>query len=101
MILGQHRECSVTQNHSQEAMLRPKLGQVVIEGYLQGTVTMRHSLVDIVTSQGMWVDSLTQPLSREVSGTKCSVLEATLVLPPEATKTQEAIMTLGMTEVVT
>ena len=87
MILGQHRECSVTQNHSQEAMLRPKLGQVVIEGYLQGTVTMRHNLVDIVTSQGMWVDSLTQPLSREVSGTKCSVLEATLVLPPEDTKT--------------
>ena len=101
MILAQLKECSVILSLSQEAMLRPKLGQVVIEGYLQGTVTMRHSLVDIVTSQGMWVDSLTQPLSREVSGTKCSVLEATLVLPPEATKTQEAIMTLGMTGVVT
>ena len=101
MILAQLKECSVILSLSQEAMLRPKSGQVVIEGYLQGTVTMRHSLVDIVTSQGMWVDSLTQPLSREVSGTKCSVLEATLVLPPEATKTQEAIMTLGMTGVVT
>ena len=101
MILAQHKECSVILSLSQEAMLRPKLGQVVIVGYLRGTVTMRHSLVDIVTSQGMWVDSLTQPLSREVSGTKCSVLEATLVLPPEATKTQEAIMTLGMTGVGT
>ena len=85
--MGQHRECSVTQSHSQEAMLRPKLGQVVIEGYPQGTVTMRRSLVDIVTCPGMWVDSLTQPLSREVSGTKCSVLEAMLALPLEATKT--------------
>ena len=87
MIPGQHRECSVTQSHSQEAMLRPKLGQVVIEVYPRGIVTMRPSLVDIVTSQGMWVDSLTQPLSQEVSGTKCSVLEAMLALPLEATKT--------------
>ena len=87
MILAQLKECSVILSLSQGAMLRPKLGQVVIVGYLRGTVTMRHSLVDIVTSQGMWVDSLTQPLNREVSGTKCSALEATLVLPPEATKT--------------
>ena len=101
MILAQLKECSVILSLSQEAMLRPKLGQVVIEGSPQATATMPHSLVDIVTSQGMWVDSLTQPLSREVSGTKCSVLEATLVLPPEATKTQEAIMTLGMTGVGT
>ena len=87
MILGRRRECSVIQSPSQEAMLRPKLGQVVIEGSPQGTVTMRRSLVDIVTSQGMWVDSLTQPLSREVSGTKCNVLEAMLALLPGATKT--------------
>ena len=101
MILGQHRECLVIQSHSQEAMLRPKSGPVVIEGYPQGTVTMRRSLVDIVTCQGMWVDSLTQPRSREVSGTKFSVLEATLALPLQATKTFEAIMTLGMIGVVT
>ena len=73
MILAQLKECSVILSLSQEAMLRPKSGQVVIGGYPQGTVTMRRSLVDIVTSQGMWVDSLTQPLSQEVSVTKCSV----------------------------
>ena len=80
-------------------MLRPKLGQVVIEGSPQATATMPHSLVDIVTSQGMWVDSLTQPLSQEVSGTRCNVLEAMLALLPGAT--MEAIMTKGMTGVVT
>lgn len=99
MILGRHRECSVIRSPSQEAMLRPKLGQVVIEGSPQATATMPHSLVDIVTSQGMWVDSLTQPLSQEVSGTRCNVLEAMLALLPGAT--MEAIMTKGMTGVVT
>ena len=87
MILAQLKECSVILSLSQEAMLRPKSGQVVIGGYPQGTVTMRRSLVDIVTSQGMWVDLLTQPLSREASGIRYSVLVATLVLLLEATKT--------------